>query len=292
MLSAFGKGLLGAVVMAFSLGTAITLGQAANVHLGVDSVALQLVEGVVCSVLATTLIVMSWWRLERLPLRTMGLSGPRVGLPALGLGAALTAGAATLTFGLGAAAGWITFGELALPQLARFLILNALVAFLSEALPEEVSLRGYTYRTLSTGVSRWVAAVLTTMLFLAVPAMTSMIQVVEATMLGTVPPPLHIAPGGQDPAAYLILLTFFGTTLVVARVVTGSVWTTIGVHLVFLTVNRLVLSSPNDGSGWSASFTTPDAVLLIPAYLLVATIAFLLYARRLRLHGGWREREP
>jgi membrane protease YdiL (CAAX protease family) len=88
-----------------------------------------------------------------------------------------------------------------------------------------------------------------------------------------------LAPPGEDPVSYLVLLTVFGFTLIGARNATGSLWTSIGTHLTFLSVNRLTLYGEERDAGWSMHLETPDAVLLIPAYLLTATIAFRVTKR-------------
>lgn len=291
-LGAYGRGVLGALVMAVALGTAVALSDVAHARYGVDGFPRLLLAGVVCTGLAVPWIAWIRRRLDRRSLSGLGLPGLRRSLGTFGLGALVTTGAAAVTFGLGAAAGWIAFGELAAGPLAVFLASNTLIAFLYEALPEELTLRGYAYRSLSSGLSRWTAALWTTVLFLLVPAGASVVQAGATAVLGGEVRAPRLAPGGQDPVAYLVLLTFFGTTLVVARVVTGSVWASIGVHLAFLTVNRIVLSSPAAGTGWSASFTMPDAVLLIPAYLFLAALGFLIYGRWRRRGIGWRDRDP
>ncbi|CAM5529089.1 hypothetical protein SANTM175S_08975 [Streptomyces antimycoticus] len=68
----------------------------------------------------------------------------------------------------------------------------------------------------------------------------------------------------------------FGLTLVAARtaVSRAPLWAAIGTHLTFLTVNRIVLEGDRRGAGWHTEQTTPDAVLLVPAYLLLAAAGF------------------
>lgn len=70
-----------------------------------------------------------------------------------------------------------------------------------------------------------------------------------------------LAPAGEDPVSYLVLLFVFGVTLVIARMVTGSLWTAIAVHLTVLTVNRLVLARE---TGWSIELASADVLALVP----------------------------
>jgi membrane protease YdiL (CAAX protease family) len=285
------RGLLGALVMAFALGTATAAGDVAQMRFGASGIALQLVRAIVCSALAVSLIVLLRRKLDRRPMEGLGLPGLRDSARTFGLGVLLTGGAAVATFGLGGALGWVRVGAVSWSVLLAFIGVNTLVAFLYEALPEELTLRGYAYRNLNAKLRRWTAALWVTGLFLVVPALSSVFAAAVGAALGGPTRTPRLVPGGEDPVAYLILLTVFGAALIVARIVTGSVWAAIAVHLTFLTVNRLVLMRPEE-TGWSVGLTSPDAILLIPAYLLITAGLFLLLARWQGRRPGWRDRDP
>lgn len=221
------------------------------------------------SALACTLIAVALIRPWR---HNLGLTG---GLRPFLVGVGVTAASATLIFGLGTLTGWLTWGPFDPTQAARFLLTNAVIAVLLEAFPEELTLRGHTYSTLRTTHRPWLAATLTTAFFLVTPALSSVIE--SALTLGSHKP--WLVPPGEDPISYLFLLTLFGFTLIAARNATGSLWTSIGTHLTFLTINRLTLYGEARNAGWSMHLETPDAILLIPMYLLAATIAFRLIRR-------------
>ncbi|WP_028812753.1 hypothetical protein [Streptomyces flavidovirens] len=59
----------------------------------------------------------------------------------------------------------------------------------------------------------------------------------------------------------------------------APLWAAIGTHLTFLTVNRIVLEGDRRHAGWSVAQLTPDALLLILTYLLVAIAGFALCRR-------------
>ncbi|GAB2565248.1 CPBP family glutamic-type intramembrane protease [Kribbella endophytica] len=225
------------------------------------------------SALACTLIAVALIRPWRNPRRLALTSNP---LRPFLLGTAVTTISATLLFTLGTLARWLTWGPVDPAQVARFLITNAAIAVLLEAFPEELTLRGHTYSTLRTTTRPWLAAVITTAFFLVTPALSSVIE--SALTLSTHKP--WLVPPGEDPISYLFLLTLFGFTLIAARNATGSLWTSIGTHLTFLTINRLTLYGEARNAGWSMHLETPDAVLLIPAYLLLAAIIFCVLRRR------------
>ncbi|MEV8309980.1 hypothetical protein AB0P36_22165 [Streptomyces flavidovirens] len=113
------------------------------------------------------------------------------------------------------------------------------------------------------------------------PGASTVVAAGAAHLVGAEPGPIGIAPQGQHPADYLVLLAVFGLTLVVARTAVGGapLWAAIGTHLTFLTVNRIVLEGDRRHVGWSVTQLTPDALLLIPAYLLVAIAGFALRRR-------------
>ncbi|MFF0266723.1 type II CAAX prenyl endopeptidase Rce1 family protein [Kribbella sp. NPDC004536] len=202
-------------------------------------------------------------------------------------GVVVTGGSAVLVLGAGTLAGWISWGRLHLGDLLVFLITNAVIATLLEAFPEEISLRGHTWTALRSRYRGAIAAIGTTLLFLVVPGLSSLVQLI----LRPSSTELSLVPAGQDPVTYPILLTLFGFTLIAARQATGSLWTSIGTHLTFLTVNRLTIDGATRDTGWSADLASPDVLLLIPGYLLLAAIAYRILGTaryRARLSGSRR----
>lgn len=291
-LGALGRGALGALVAALAIGAATAIGTLAEARFGIGGMAWHALRALACSAVAVPLIVLLRRRLDRRTLAGLGLPDLRTGMRDFGLGALVTFGAAAAMLGLGHALGWLRFGAVSWPVLLTFVAGNAVIALFYEALPEELTLRGYAYRNLSAGLRRWTAALCTTLLFLAVPGLASVFAAGLATLVGAPAQAISATPAGQDPVAYLILLTVFGFALIVARVATGSLWTCIALHLSFLTINRISFFGDPDHTGWSAQMTTPDALLLVPGYLLLTAAIFLLLPRLQRRRAGWRSRDP
>ncbi|MET9291526.1 CPBP family intramembrane glutamic endopeptidase [Streptomyces sp. NPDC003077] len=289
--ASYGRALLGAAVMALALGTAGALGELAHLRLGLDGTARQALTAVLCGGIAVPLVLWLRRRVDRRPVAGLGLAA-RGAARSFGLGVLVTGGAAAATFALGTALGMLRWGAVDGPVLARYLLVNALVALALEAVPEELTLRGYAYRNLSARLRRWTAALCTVLLFLAVPAGSTVVQWALAGLLGGPVTAPSFAPAGQDPVSYAVLLVVFGCALLVARITTGSLWTGIALHLTFLTVNRITLDGAARGAGWSAEPLTPDALLLVPGYLLLTAVAFLVLARLRGRRTGWRERDP
>ncbi|WP_055551265.1 type II CAAX prenyl endopeptidase Rce1 family protein [Streptomyces sp. NBRC 110028] len=279
---ALGRALLGGLVMAVALGVGTGVGATAQV----GGFAGRLVPAALVSGVAVPVV----WLLTRRagqPLTSLGFGGARASARAFLTGAGVTAGAAALVLGAGTAAGMLRWSAAGPLGLARFLVSNAVVALLLEALPEETTLRGHTWSSLRQRFGGAVAALGTTGVFLLVPGASTVAEAGTVRLLGGEPGPVGWAPDGQHPVDYLILLTVFGLTLVAARTAVrqAPLWAAIGTHLTFLTVNRIALDGDGRHTGWPVEATTPDAVLLVPAYLLVATAGFALFRRA--GHGSW-----
>ncbi|WP_052866749.1 CPBP family glutamic-type intramembrane protease [Streptomyces niger] len=284
---AVGRALLGGLVMATALGVGTALGPAAADRLGLAGLPARLLPAALVSALAVPLLVLAQRRRAGRPL---GFGGPRAGLRAFVTGVGVTAAAAALVLGAATAAGLVRWSRPDLGTLAGFLAANAVVALLLEALPEETALRGYAWTALRERFGGTVSALATTAVFLLVPGASTVVGAGVARLLGDEPQPVGLAPGGQPAADYLILLTVFGLTLVAARTAMdrAPLWAAVGAHLTFLTVNRILLEGDARGAGWSGELMTADAVLLVPAYLLVAAAGFMVCKRftRQRAAGG------
>jgi membrane protease YdiL (CAAX protease family) len=304
------RALLGAAVMALALGTAAAAGQAAHVWFGLDGTARQALTATVCAGLAVSLIFALRRGVDHRPMSALGLSTPpktrRTSTKARDgerppppgrprshgrgfvLGVVVTGGSAAVTLGLGTTVGWLDWSALDPARLAEFIVLNGIIAFGLEAFPEELVFRGYVYRTLNQALRRWTAFLLTVLLFTFAGAGASVVHSVVGTLLRLDVPSPAFAPAGEDPIVYAVMYPVFGVTLLLARITTGSLWTSVAVHLTYLTVVRVALDGAARGAGWSARWSSPDALLLVPGFLVLAALIFVALGHRI----GWRERAP
>lgn len=284
--SGIGRAVVGAGVMALALGVSGGVSAVITQRWDIPGSESRLLPAVLCSVIAVSLVLMLRVRWDRLPLSGIGLTGLHESAKAFLLGVVVTVGSAAAVFGVGTAAGWVRWGPFDLTALLVFVLSNGIIALLLEALPEELTLRGYAWTALRERHRAAVATVGTTALFLTVPVVALAMHATIIAIFAGEPSRLGIAPAGDNPFSYLALLTVFGLTLVAARTATvsASLWTCIGTHLAFLTVNRVILSGQQRGAGWSAELTTPYAFLLVPAYLAVAALIYLTIAHRLGPH--------
>lgn len=274
-----GRALLGGLVMVVALGTAGGVGAAAEEHFGLTGNWRQALIALVCSAIAVPLIILLRRR-DRRPLAGLGLTGVRTSLRCFGLGLLVTGGSAVAVIALGTAGGLLRWSAPDWPTVVTFILVNFMIAFGLEALPEELTLRGYTYATLRERYRKRAFAG-TIGVFLFMHAGSSLIEVPVAWLLGAPARTPSFAPPGDDPYAYAILIVFFGAALLTARIVTGSLWTAIALHLTFLTVNRITFAGGGRDTGWTAEKVTIDAELLVPGYLLATIAVFVLFRRRL-----------
>ncbi|MFC9863772.1 MULTISPECIES: CPBP family glutamic-type intramembrane protease [unclassified Streptomyces] len=275
-----GRALGGGLIMAVALGAGTAVGPVVADAVGVTGFVARLVPAVLVSAVAMPLVVFALRR-RRGSLVDIGFGGAGPSLRALLVGTGVTAGAAALVLGAGTAAGMLRWAHPDLPVLAGYIVTNAVIALLLEALPEETTLRGHTWTSLRSRFGGTASALGTTAVFLAVPGLSTMVEAGAARLVGGEAGPVGLVPEGQNPADYLILLTVFGLMLVAARTTVrhAPLWAGIGAHLTFLTVNRVVFEGDRRGAGWSVE-TTQGAELLVPVYLLVAMAVFLLWRRR------------
>jgi MFS family permease len=282
--SGVGRAVIGAAVLAVAIGVGTALGAAVTDGLGLTEFVGSLLSALLCSAIAVPLILVLRRRWDRRPLSGIGLTGLRESTMAFLLGVAVTVGSAGVTLGAGTAAGWLRWGPFDLAVLLAFVITNGIVALLLEALPEEVSLRGYAWTALRERHRAVTATLVTTGLFLVVPGASIVIYAAVMAILTGESSPISIAPAGEDPLSYVVLLVVFGLTLIAARTArsSASLWTCIGTHLAFLTINRVTIVGQQREAGWSTEFTTPGAVFLVPAYLTMAALIYLVLAHRHR----------
>lgn len=224
-------------------------------------------------VVVVAVIVWLRRRWDRASLTSIGLTGTRADVSGFVLGMAVVLGCGALVLGLLSlfgAASWISIDPLAL---LLFLGTNALVALLLEAIPEEVAIRGFALTVLRERFASTAALLLTIVTFLAVPLIALVSGGLLAMASGDADAALVVAPGGQDPFSYYLMLAAFGLTLIYARDATraATVWTCVGAHLAWLTVNRLVLGQT---TALQVELGEIATLVFFAGYLTAAIIAF------------------
>lgn len=253
---------------------------------GVDSAGMYLLRALFLSAVVVTGI---WWlrtRRDGLSMVDLGIPGMPRALQDFGRGVGIVALPLAVASILGNFLGWADVSVNLSWSALGAIGVGAATVLLFEAVPEELVFRGYIYRNFSSRHRRWVAAVLTTALFVSLPLILVQIQ---SGVFGT-----EITIGGSSSitAQYLIMLTIFGFFVQYLRVLTNAIWTGMGFHLAFVFMNRLV--GPNPGNVLQFAEITNSMAMQITALGLVGLLLVFLVAypwivgRRI----GWNEVEP
>ena len=180
---------------------------------------LRLAAGALVSaaVLAVVLIAL---RVDRLGLRAIGHRGDVAGLRAFLAGMALWLLPALAGTALCLAMGWTTI-RLESPPATVLAALPALAlgVLLVEAFPEELAFRGYLQGLLARRTAQWIALLVQAALFVL----------------------FAWAIGALGSAQQWMFIPGFGLILGLVRALSGSFWTSMGVHFAWMTTTQLLL---------------------------------------------------
>jgi uncharacterized protein len=152
---------------------------------------------------------------------------------------------------------------------------NILIAFLYEALPEELSMRGMVFSGLRLRLPSIWAYLGQMILFVLVPVTVTFLQQLAG-----------IGDGGAGITLdYVILLLVFGLVLQLWRSLTSSLWASIGFHLAFLEISRFVIASDSLRLfTYTEKETGTGEIFVLFGMILIgaAVILALLNIRRIR----------
>ncbi len=155
---------------------------------------------------------------------------------------------------------------------------NICIAFLYEALPEELSMRGIVYSGLRLRLPAYAAYGAQVLLFVLVPVTVNQLQAWSG-----------LGRGNIINADYVIMLVCFGTVLQLWRSLTGSLWASIGFHLAYLTIARFVilqrdqrLLTYTELEAGTGAVVIQFGIIVIGSVLLLALLGLLLRRRRSR----------
>ncbi len=166
--------------------------------------------------------------------------------------------------------GWTTITPTAtLSEIVTFVPLLVVLVFLYEALPEELAFRGYIYRALAERHSRILAVIGQALLF---------------GLWGTILWTINL---GMLPFERLVLFIAVGFVHGLVRVVTDSVWASVGLHTAFQTVAQLLLNEEREHFVVTGTETLQIVALGIVPFALAPTIV----QRATRREVAWREPE-
>lgn len=195
---------------------------------------------------------------------------PNAAARAIGIGALSFLIPSALGFAIVLGLGWTTITPDAAPgEILAFVPLLVVLVFLYEALPEELAFRGYLYQALAKRHSRITAVGGQALLF---------------GLWGAVLSTIH---QGAFSVERLMLFFVVGFVLGLVRVVTGSVWATIGLHAAFQTTAQLLLNEERGHFIVVGTESLESIALGILPFALALTIVRQAYPHEV----VWREPE-
>lgn len=270
------------IIFSIALGVASGVGLGVAELLGWPRIAGSLTQAALCTLI--TLAGIGWLaRFTSSAADWYGFRQTRIARD-LGIGFGVVAAAAVVVIGPTAALGGISITGFDPGPLLVFVGTTVLVATGLEAFPEELTFRGMAYSSLRGRLRPVLAATAATVIFVLAPGLSTVWTALIRRALGAGEPPWYsLAPAGQDPISYLLLLVLWSVCLIQARQVTGSIWVGVAAHLLLLIINRSLLGS---ATGLGVQLSSPDLILIIPGYVVLATIGFGL------LRGRWSGAKP
>ncbi|MDH4058690.1 MAG: CPBP family intramembrane metalloprotease [Cyclobacteriaceae bacterium] len=153
------------------------------------------------------------------------------------------------------------------------ILLGMLSTFLTDAFPEELVFRGYIFSNLLEKFSKWKSAIITTTLFVLFPVLIFPIQKLlfgPSVMTGVV---TSVSVG------YMTYMLFFGAFAIYLRVLTKSIWTGVGFHLMFVFINQLIGLQPNNLIQLSEITSETPLQITFVTMLLLTFIALIVYPK-------------
>lgn len=219
-----------------------------------DSTTLMLRIAAGCALSALTLAVILWLvrHGQGLRMHDAGLTSPRAGWLLALWGALLWSVPAAATFGVLGLLGAPLTLTVPGPDLVRTVLLLLLAVLAVEAVPEEAVFRGYVTHALGTLTRGWRVILVQALLF---------------TLFGAL---LRQSWDPVDLSLFLVMGLGFGWL----RLVTGSIWMSVGFHAAFQTGAQLVLT--HEGVAFAAGTGTAMLALGMVPFTVAAVVTSTL----------------
>ena len=234
-------------------------------HSDPQSLVMRIAAGVAFSALTLGLIALLTRAADHEPMSAAGLTPIRSGWRLSLWGAVLWTVPAAAAFALLALLGAPVSATVPAPELLQIVLLLLLAVLLGEALPEEAVFRGYLTKALGMVASGWWAIIIQAVMF--------------TVFAGIMRQNWNIT----DLSLFLTMGIGFGYL----RMLTGSVWLSIGFHTAFQTSSQLVLSHD------AVSFAGDTGTAMLALGVVPFTLAGILVSTtRLPRFLSGRERAP
>ncbi|MBD1381867.1 CPBP family intramembrane glutamic endopeptidase [Metabacillus arenae] len=225
---------------------------------------MRLISALLTTVLTVTIVQLAI-KFDKITWRQLGQSTVKTNIFSFLLGIFLWTIPASIGFFICLMLGWV---EIKVHTDLNYLLLSILILFITvfliEALPEELIFRGYIYRYLNAQFPHWGTIILQALLFSLFAYFIGAMYSVEQ---------IQFIPG-------------FAIILGVIRAISGSMWTSIGFHVVFMTATQ-ILGPIHGHFDVSGIFTLKFFSFILLPSAVGATVLSFVYS-----NYKWSRKEP
>ena len=273
---------LAMAIILVALSLLLTISAKTIKRLNLDAIQVSFLE----SSFITTFIVLGIWllrkRLDRGSPISIGLNNMPQGLTKFILGFGLLLAPLLISLLIIQVAGWAEIKVNWQSAQIDMILLGMLSVLITDALPEELVFRGYIFSNLLIKFVKWKSAILTTLLFVLFPIILYPIK----SLLGS---DLTTGIVNNISIGYIGYMLFFGAFVVYLRILTKSIWTGVGFHLMFVYINQLIGLEATNLIQFSA-FTNELTVQLTFGIFLILTFIVLFFYPKLKGNKlGWHD---
>lgn len=267
---------LGTLAAIVALIIAIFVGELLSIRFNLPKYGQQLIQATVMSAIMIP-IIFRLYKYFRVHYDMDEQAYAIIKMPHFFLGFFLVSLLTTVSLFIWQSLGWITLTNWNHPSTwIGALLLNMLIAFFYEALPEELAIRGFIYDVLRLRLSMWKTIFAQAVIFIIFSAsVTILLVLINLSSVETL-----IALPSQ-----LIFHFFFAIALGIVRAKTGSLWAAIGFHLGYLILVRFVVMPNEYGAPAIVTFndhieTGVGSVLTIMFIIFGSIIIMTLFKRK------------
>lgn len=211
----------------------------------------------------------------------VGYRSPLIAFKTFALGIGLILVPLTITLIGTVSFGWAKISINETPGFVPLFIVGLAATLLTDALPEEVIFRGVIYANLNKRYSKLKSSLISVGLFVLFPVVFVQLQ----KLLG-----LPVIIGGADhiTPSFMVTMLFFGSFMQYLRVLTKSVWTSIGFHTLFVYMNQLMGTQPQNLIQMSDFSNEKPMQILLITLVVLTFIGLLVYPRLAKKRIDWK----
>ena len=163
------------------------------------------------------------------------------------------------------------------------ILLGMFLVFLTDAFPEELIFRGYIFSNLLVKFVKWKSALISLLLFVLLPLIYFPIK-------GLLGPGITTGIVESLSFGYIVNVLFFGAFAIYLRVLTKSIWTGIGFHLMFVYINQIMGLESTNLIQFSTFSNEGLTQITFISLLLLTFVGLIAYPKIMGMDLNWFSR--